>query len=93
MVIARMPEDRSKTFKNLQKPSTPYTPVCVHLWGPLTNTQNNMKEAALPMISVMSARSRALEVLSAAPQRSPCYYYCYCCCCCCYYYYHHYYYY
>eukprot|EP00972_Heterocapsa_arctica_P089899 13261686-Heterocapsa_arctica.AAC.1 len=34
MVIARMPEDRSKTFKtfnNFQRPSKPYTPVCVHL--------------------------------------------------------------
>eukprot|EP00972_Heterocapsa_arctica_P102587 15119694-Heterocapsa_arctica.AAC.1 len=31
MVTARMPEDRSKTFKNLQKPSKPYTPVCAHL--------------------------------------------------------------
>eukprot|EP00972_Heterocapsa_arctica_P080317 11836912-Heterocapsa_arctica.AAC.1 len=36
MAIARMPEDRSKTFKNLEKPSKPYTPVCVHLQGPLT---------------------------------------------------------
>eukprot|EP00972_Heterocapsa_arctica_P049007 7217324-Heterocapsa_arctica.AAC.1 len=27
MVMARMPEDRSKTFKNLQQPSKPYTPV------------------------------------------------------------------
>eukprot|EP00972_Heterocapsa_arctica_P074406 10980583-Heterocapsa_arctica.AAC.1 len=26
MVIARMPEDRSKTFKSLQQPSKPYTP-------------------------------------------------------------------
>eukprot|EP00972_Heterocapsa_arctica_P096564 14247259-Heterocapsa_arctica.AAC.1 len=34
MVIARMPEDRPKTlktFKNRQKPSKPYTPVCAHL--------------------------------------------------------------
>eukprot|EP00972_Heterocapsa_arctica_P112610 16432792-Heterocapsa_arctica.AAC.1 len=26
MAIARMPEDRSKTFKNLQKPSKTYAP-------------------------------------------------------------------
>eukprot|EP00972_Heterocapsa_arctica_P098700 14564806-Heterocapsa_arctica.AAC.1 len=31
MVIAIMPEDRSNTFKQLQKPSKPYTPVCAHL--------------------------------------------------------------
>eukprot|EP00972_Heterocapsa_arctica_P079550 11723856-Heterocapsa_arctica.AAC.1 len=41
MVIAGMPEDRSKTinnfqtpsntFNSLQQPSKPYTPVCVHL--------------------------------------------------------------
>eukprot|EP00972_Heterocapsa_arctica_P035037 5159173-Heterocapsa_arctica.AAC.1 len=31
IVIARMPEDRSKTIKNRQTPSKPYTPVCVHL--------------------------------------------------------------
>eukprot|EP00972_Heterocapsa_arctica_P044135 6515407-Heterocapsa_arctica.AAC.1 len=31
MVITRKPEDRSKAFKNLRKPSEPYTPVCVHL--------------------------------------------------------------
>eukprot|EP00972_Heterocapsa_arctica_P085685 12627204-Heterocapsa_arctica.AAC.1 len=31
MVIARMPEDRRKPLKNLQKPSRPYTPRCVHL--------------------------------------------------------------
>eukprot|EP00972_Heterocapsa_arctica_P039880 5874383-Heterocapsa_arctica.AAC.1 len=30
MAIARMPEDCSKTFKHLQKPSKPYTPVCVY---------------------------------------------------------------
>eukprot|EP00972_Heterocapsa_arctica_P004569 679645-Heterocapsa_arctica.AAC.1 len=34
-LIARMPEDRAKnvkqTLENPEKPSKPYTPVCVHL--------------------------------------------------------------
>eukprot|EP00972_Heterocapsa_arctica_P013821 2038499-Heterocapsa_arctica.AAC.1 len=35
MAIARMPNNMNKNVKNLQKPSKPYTPVCVHLTGPL----------------------------------------------------------
>eukprot|EP00972_Heterocapsa_arctica_P015590 2295196-Heterocapsa_arctica.AAC.1 len=44
MVIGRMPEDRSKTFKtfkDLQTPPKPYPPVCVHLQGPLITANEN----------------------------------------------------
>eukprot|EP00972_Heterocapsa_arctica_P108953 16044192-Heterocapsa_arctica.AAC.1 len=77
MVIARMPEDRSKTrieiFKDLKAPSQPCTPVCVHLYGPLTIFSDplDLSRCRCEFVDVDADLSTAMQILSPYPPYPP----------------------